>query len=331
MISFSGISILICTHNGAKRLLPTLEALTLLKANFPWEIIIINNASNDETDQVVRDFFDIQEKQFNWKIIEEAKPGLIHARLKGIASASFDYVLFCDDDNWLFPDYLTNAAEILSETPDIGALGGKGIAAFEREKPIWFDQYCSSFGIGPQDWHLNETGQSLGYLYGAGAIFKKSILVTIINSGFQPVLTGRKGNSLVSGDDVELCYLVQLLGFKLCYSNSLQFYHWMEDTRMDWNYYINLKKGIAKGTALLYSYEYYFKHPSSDSVMYSFDLIRKLIKSDLIYRKNQFFNSKHKRNKTLSLMILRTIKDSYKKDFFRSISHFINLKKHFEA
>lgn len=329
MDSFSGISIVICTHNGSKRLLPTLKALTLLEADFPWEILVINNASTDDTDDLVHQFFNTQPERFNWKIIEEPKPGLIHARLKGLASTSYPYVLFCDDDNWLFPDYLTKAAILLSGNPDIGALGGQGIAVFEGEKPDWFDKYHSSFGVGTQAGHIGVINRKLGYLYGAGVIFKKSLFVELFNSGFQPVLTGRKGTTLISGDDVELCYLVQLKGYKLQYNENLKFNHWMAESRMSWNYYLTLKEAITKGSSLLYSYEFFFKHPTRNSLEIGLELLKQYFIYILIYWKNLLYFSMENNPKDLSIRILKSKKESFFHDFFRSISHYKNLKKYF--
>ena len=49
----NGISIVICTYNGVCRLGPTLKAIFSLKIDesIPWELIIIDNASTDNTSQ----------------------------------------------------------------------------------------------------------------------------------------------------------------------------------------------------------------------------------------------------------------------------------------
>jgi glycosyltransferase involved in cell wall biosynthesis len=51
MSLLNGISLVICTFNGASRLKPTLEAIFNQEDQhqIPWELIIIDNASTDET------------------------------------------------------------------------------------------------------------------------------------------------------------------------------------------------------------------------------------------------------------------------------------------
>ena len=47
----NGISVVICTYNGVKRLQPTLEAIFSQEVapDIPWELIIVDNASTDKT------------------------------------------------------------------------------------------------------------------------------------------------------------------------------------------------------------------------------------------------------------------------------------------
>ena len=329
MDSFPGISIVICTHNGSSRLHPTLMALTRLKVDFSWEVVIVNNSSSDDTEEMVKEFFDTQKVQIRWQIVEEAIPGLVHARFTGVSAAKYEYVLFCDDDNWLFPDYLQNASEILSENPRIGVLGGKGIAVFEAEKPDWFDKYSSSFAVGDQNMYLGSSSNELGYIYGAGSVFKKVILKELLDSGFQLALTGRKGNTLISGDDVELCYLAQLKGYKLHYSGGMEFYHWMAKNRMEWGYYLRLKEGITSSSASLFAYKYFFNHRESGVLKFSFALSKELILSMLIYLKNIIKPPKDIINKDLSIRILKMKQITFWRDYFRALTHFKQLKRHF--
>lgn len=331
MDSFPGISIVICTHNGSSRLQPTLMALTRLKVDFSWEIVIVNNASSDDTESMVKEFFDTQKEQFRWQIVKEAIPGLIYARFTGVSAAEYEYVLFCDDDNWLFPDYLRNAAEILSGNPQIGVLGGKGIAVFEAEKPDWFDQYSSSFAVGDQDLHLGTSSNELGYVYGAGSIFKKVILKELLDSGFQLALTGRKGNTLISGDDVELCYLAQLKGYELHYSERLKFYHWMAKNRMSWKYYLYLKEGIARSSALLFAYKFFHKNRKGSVLSFSLALSRKLAFSISLYIKNTINPAIDITDRDLSMRILKARQTSFRKDYIMTINHFRKLKDAFET
>jgi glycosyltransferase involved in cell wall biosynthesis len=45
----NGISIIICTYNGKQKLEETLLAILKLEATFSWELLIVDNASTDDT------------------------------------------------------------------------------------------------------------------------------------------------------------------------------------------------------------------------------------------------------------------------------------------
>jgi hypothetical protein len=63
-------------------------------------------------------------------------PGLAYARRRGVMEAAYEYIVFCDDDNWLAPDYLSIAREILFD-PKVGAAGGQAEPEFEGPVPAF--------------------------------------------------------------------------------------------------------------------------------------------------------------------------------------------------
>lgn len=279
------ISIIICTFNGASRIQNCLDSILSQKRSQEYELIIVDNASIDDTFQSCKSKLERESPICNWKIIQEPNSGLIHARLAGLKNAKFEWILFCDDDNVLKPDYLENAVKIISDLPsNIGVLGSLGIPKFEAEKPFWFDKYSSSFAVGPQ---LDSIWDStkLNHVYGACALFRKKPLMELFGSGFHPIMTGRKGNESISGDDVEWCWLMQLKGYDLQYSKTLKFYHIISSNRLNWEYYLKLKKGINFGGALLYSYQYYFKNPKSSEVAFQISYLLRLSKIYLLFYK----------------------------------------------
>jgi glycosyltransferase involved in cell wall biosynthesis len=76
---------------------------SLVNQDYPkdcYEIIVVNNNSKDDTQNIVRTSFP------QIKIVQEKKQGLVYARQKGIAEAKGDIIAFIDADsvaqkNWL--------------------------------------------------------------------------------------------------------------------------------------------------------------------------------------------------------------------------------------
>lgn len=246
------VSIIICTYNGLKRLPNTLDFILKQRSKAPFELIVVDNNSIDQTPDFVNRH--LADCNIDWKIVHEPEPGLSHARWRGIAEASNDLVLFCDDDNHLSSNYIETGVSYFFKNSNLGILGGLGSPKFASHKPAWFDQFSHSYAVGSSG---KEPGiQAKGsFHYGAGCFFRKSALMHLKSKGFVSVLSDRKGGGLSSGGDVELCYAVQLLGFDLAFDPELRFDHWIETHRLDWNYYLKLKRGIASSFPLLESYK----------------------------------------------------------------------------
>ena len=263
----NGVSIVICTYNGVGRLRPTLEAIFSLKisADIPWELIIVDNASTDGTSDFCRNI--VKERGFenNTRIVFEKNPGCNNARLRGLREVKYRWLLFCDDDNHLFDDYIEKGWKILSDHPEIGALGGQGVAVFENKKPDWFDRYHRSFAVGPQALNEGRIKNKYTKLYSAGTFFRKEALTFFYDNHFNTIMVGPNGNDLTRGEDTEWCFMLQLKNYQLWYSGDLKFYHFMTSSRMTWPYYMKLKEGISSGVAKMEAYTLFLsgKKPSN--------------------------------------------------------------------
>jgi glycosyltransferase involved in cell wall biosynthesis len=247
----NGVSIVLCSYNGKKKLPKTLEAIRLLKSNYPWELILINNNSNDRTVDVAKTF--LKDSRIDYRIEFCEVPGKMNAFWMGLELAKYEYVLDCDDDNHLSENYLQVGISYLMENPRVGALGGLGL--FHQDNlPTWFKKYSKSYAIGAQGLS-GIVLDKFSHLYGAGCFYKKSILLSLKSKGFYSLLTCRKGEELSSGGDVEFCHAIQLSGFDLIYLESLKFYHDISKSRIDFDYYLKLKSGIASSFPILDSYK----------------------------------------------------------------------------
>ncbi|OYX08927.1 MAG: hypothetical protein B7Z16_18900 [Algoriphagus sp. 32-45-6] len=92
-----GVSVVICTFNGKQRLKPTLEHALRQIFSYPYEILVVNNASTDGTAGWVKELAILSDFKGLIRVVSEHKPGLSHARLRGVFEARFSIILFCDD------------------------------------------------------------------------------------------------------------------------------------------------------------------------------------------------------------------------------------------
>ena len=254
----NSISIIICFYNAENKLQKTLEHIKKIDTSNVGEVelILVNNNSNDNSlaiiNQELMDF-----KIFPWKVVEEKNPGLANARMKGFDTSQHDFLLICDDDNWLAEDYLTMGLQPFLDDDKIAVVGGCGAAVSDVDIPSWFEEYQSYYAVGPQ-WH--ETGEvkiKRNMVYGAGMIVRKSAFLLILKNGFKFFALGRTGKSLSSGEDSELCLAFRIAGFKIWYNEDLCFKHFIESNRLSTNYLEKLLKGINSGNYISRFYREY--------------------------------------------------------------------------
>jgi peptidoglycan/xylan/chitin deacetylase (PgdA/CDA1 family)/SAM-dependent methyltransferase len=104
------VSIVIPAYNAADTIGDTLQSL--LEQTFTqWEAIVVNDGSTDNTAETVQHFI-ARDKRI--RIVSQGNQGLSGARNSGLALAEFDWLLFLDADDWIFPHHLerlTHAAE----------------------------------------------------------------------------------------------------------------------------------------------------------------------------------------------------------------------------
>ena len=89
------ISVLIATYNRAKILHDTLEAFThLISPPGGWELIVVDNNSNDATKDVCRAYANV----LPLKYLFEKRQGIGYAFNSGIRESKGDLIVFTGDD-----------------------------------------------------------------------------------------------------------------------------------------------------------------------------------------------------------------------------------------
>lgn len=223
--------------------------MQVTSSNTAWEVIVVNNASTDDTAATSKTEWAKYNVPINFKLIEQPITGKTQALLKGVTKAKFDYILTCDDDNWLNENYIENAFKIMRSDPNIGVLGGCGI--FEPEQPfnIDIDNYKAKYVNGPQ-----MQADTEHWLYGAGSVYKKAVFNDIVDNRWNLITSGRIGNKLNGGEDVEFCFVAYLKGYKIIADDNLQFKHFVPLQRQNIKYLLNLYYWLSYSNVLLNSY-----------------------------------------------------------------------------
>ncbi|MDZ7957146.1 MAG: glycosyltransferase [Aulosira sp. DedQUE10] len=117
LLSF--VSVIIPVFNNSERLKFCLQALE--GQTYPrsmYEVIVVDNASNEDTKSVV--------EKFNQAVFEqESQPSSYAARNKGISIAKGDILAFTDSDCIPALDWIENGVKSLLSTPNCGLVAGR--------------------------------------------------------------------------------------------------------------------------------------------------------------------------------------------------------------
>jgi glycosyltransferase involved in cell wall biosynthesis len=82
-----------------------------------WEIIVVNDGSTDNTQEIVKRYEDV-------KYVFQENKGLAAARNTGIEVSTGKYLVFLDADDFLFENALSDNVSVLEEYPSIAFVSG---------------------------------------------------------------------------------------------------------------------------------------------------------------------------------------------------------------
>ncbi len=107
------VSVIVPTYNAAWCIGTALDSV-LAQSLTELEIIVINDGSTDETDQILASYGD------SIRVITQKNGGMSNARNNGIRSARGDYIAFLDADDWWLPEKLEAQIKLMREQPELG-------------------------------------------------------------------------------------------------------------------------------------------------------------------------------------------------------------------
>ncbi|HEV2397922.1 MAG TPA: glycosyltransferase family 2 protein [Candidatus Sulfotelmatobacter sp.] len=231
------ITVIVCTYNRCKSLPVTLDSIAgqSFKDPVEWEVLVVNNNSNDETAEVVEDFSRRYPGRFRY--LFEPRQGLSQARNAGVNAARGDILVFTDDDVTFEPGWLQNLTSELNTGKWAGA-GGRILRRWTCPAPKWLsvqEPYeRMSFPIFTFD-KGTAPGQLDDFAAGANMAYRKEVFQKYGN--FRTDL-GRCGDVLLAGEEVEFARRVRAAGERLRYEPSAVVYHPVEEYQLSQKYFL---------------------------------------------------------------------------------------------
>ena len=220
------VSVTIVTYNSGRFIKRCLESV--LAQRYPnKEVIVIDNASNDGTVDILEQFEDRCQIVYNDENI-----GFAAAQNQAISLSAGDWVLTLNPDVLLLPNFILSLVESGQVDPKIGTVCGKLLtilATFDLpDKPL-----VDSTGIyfTPMLRHLDRGSQEVDnghylnheYVFGASAaaaLYRRSMIddVALDDEFFDP-------DFFVYREDADVAWRAQLLGWRCLYTPHARGYH----------------------------------------------------------------------------------------------------------
>ncbi|MSP85331.1 MAG: glycosyltransferase family 2 protein [Flavobacteriaceae bacterium] len=134
------ISVVVVTYNGEIWIKKNIDSL--LKSNYPIDIIVVDNASTDQSIANLKEYKNIQLIQNNKNL------GFGKANNIGIDIAiknGADAIFLLNQDSWIFENTITNLAEKLFENPDFGMVSPMHYSINENVLDNSFSTYYNKY------------------------------------------------------------------------------------------------------------------------------------------------------------------------------------------
>ena len=200
------VSVVVPVYNGEATIEDCVNSL--LQMDFPaseLEIIVVDNASVDDTGKILGRFND------RIQVVHETKRGAAAARNRGVVSARGEIVAFTDADCVVEPGWLANLVTPLTEE-SIGIIGGKILA----KRP------CNP---------IEEFGESIHDHDQAINVYEPPHVITMNWASRVSVLRENLfDEKFLRSQDVDLSYRILQRGYRFVFAPAAVVYHQNEKT-----------------------------------------------------------------------------------------------------
>ena len=249
-MSFCDVSIVMLAHNGVNFTRHALASILQAKT-LPWEIFLVDNASEDDTPDLIRDFTPRLEKAGirlqTWRNAENL--GCSLARNQAWEKATAKYTVLMDNDAAVCTsDWLARLIATFDRHPNLAILGPKMIYPY-RPHPIQCAGVSISRlgriafrgrGANRQDPRYQQFWPTWA-LISATWMMKTDLRNTVgwLDELFHPV----------QYEDLDLCVRTRLAGFDVAYSPEVEMYHFEGITTASFGqeeYKVNIARNSLK-------------------------------------------------------------------------------------
>lgn len=228
------ISVILCTYQRCESLRAALASVadSELPASVTWEVLIVDNNSNDKTHEVAEEFCRRYPGRFHY--LFEPRPGKSNALNRGIQAARGEILAFMDDDVQVATTWLQNLTQPILNRECVGS-GGRILPPGDFVRPRWVPEEkralapLAMFDLGPTPGRLHEPP------FGTNMAYHKNMFQRY---GMFRTDLGPRPGSQIRSEDTEFGARVLAGGEILSYEPSALVFHPVSADRLEKDYFL---------------------------------------------------------------------------------------------
>jgi len=249
------ITLVICSYNRRESLLETLETVAQQRCDVAWEVLVIDNNSDDGTTAAV------STRSLTFpvplRVLREERQGRSHALNRAIDSARGGILIFTDDDVALRPNFVASHAAVYAEA-GVGGAGGRILPIMPPDTAPWLRDLCENRNggmAGRYDWgdviRVIEAGGPVHLPYGANMSLRRALAIEL--GGFRTDLGW--GEQLVPGEEIDLFERIRASGHAIVYQPDAAVEHRVQAAKANLEYLLKFEAGCARSVVLMSAIE----------------------------------------------------------------------------
>lgn len=232
------LSLIIATYNRSGALLDALASVVRQDADPAiWECVVVDNNSSDDTAARFAEFA-ANHPSLQLRCVRESRQGLSHARNRGIAETTGEYIAIIDDDERINEGFVSAYIDLFDRYAEASAAGGRIIPDYPSGRPAWMSSYTERPIANPIDLGDRVREFPAGRIPGGGNMALRRSAIERCGA-FDPAL-GRVGTKLVGGEESDLFERFARAGERCYYVPGAVMWHIIPPSKLTADYFRRL-------------------------------------------------------------------------------------------
>lgn len=230
-----------CTYNRAARLPGLVAALRAQECPIPFDILVVDNNSSDDTPEVLARL--ASQEGAVLRHVRESAQGIPYARNRAVEEClalGSDFMLFMDDDELPGPGLLAAAVDALDREEAEVAGGRVQIMFAPGQRPKWLEDellgFLAEIDHGREPFWITDRSTPL---WTANVAYRMEIFARDPDLRFD-TRYNRLGHSVGGGSDAIIFRAMVDRGLRIRYRPDMVVEHYVDDWRLRRGYFLKL-------------------------------------------------------------------------------------------